>query len=170
MNNNIKNFNEYKASVVDESLLGDVAGKILPMLGRGFGGAIKEKIASFILSKIGIKPNTILSKITQEFVDALFKDMDDVTGVISGDNLNVEFLAPRIAEAIQEYIQNNGMVSLVAPFGVDTNGWLYKIISEGLQGELGKENITKFILDAFEDNKISGNTISDLTKVIAKEK
>lgn len=142
-----------------------ILGKVIPSLGTGFIKTLKQKLAAVLMEKIGVKENSKFSIIIQELVDSI--EFSEMPGLITGENANAEFLAPRLAQAVQEYIQRKGMDSLIEPFGLEPNGWMYSTIRESLQGELGKEKLTAFFMSAFSDEPIGAKTISSLS---AKEK
>jgi hypothetical protein len=162
---NIKKFEDfpYDPSPINEGFLDDVTGimgKIIPFLGTGFIKTIKQKLAATLLEKLGILENTAASTIVQELVDSI--EVKEMPGLLTGENANAEFLAPRLAQAVQEYIQRKGFDSLYTPFGIDPNGWLASTIREGFQEELGKEKLTNFFLKVLGSEPIGKDLISKL--------
>jgi hypothetical protein len=160
----ILRLDQFKSNAIslDENIdISGILGKVIPSLGTGFIKTLKQKLAAVLMEKIGVKENSKFSIIIQELVDSIeFKEMP---GLITGENANAEFLAPRLAQAVQEYIQRKGMDSLIEPFGLEPNGWMYSTIRESLQGELGKEKLTAFFMSAFSDEPIGAKTISSLS-------
>jgi hypothetical protein len=162
---NIKKFEDfpYNQESVNEGFLDDVTsiiGKMVPFLGTGFIKTIKQKLAATLLEKLGIMENTAASTIIQELVDAI--EVKEMPGLLTGENANAEFLAPRLAQAVQEYIQRKGFDSLYVPFGIDPNGWLASTIREGFQEEVGKERLTKFFLKALGGEPIGKELVNKL--------
>ena len=151
---------------LDENIdLSGILGKVLPSLGTGFIKTLKQKLAAVLMEKIGVKENSNFSVIIQELVDSI--EFSEMPGLITGENANAEFLAPRLAQAVQEYIQRKGMDSLIEPLGLEPNGWMYSTIRESLQGELGKEKLTVFFMSAFTGKSLASETIASLS---SKEK
>jgi len=162
---NIKKFEDfpYDPSPINEGFLDDVTsiiGKMVPFLGTGFIKTIKQKLAATLLEKLGIMENTAASTIVQELVDSI--EVKEMPGLLTGENANAEFLAPRLAKAVQEYIQRKGFDSLYAPFGIDPNGWLASTIRESFQEEVGKERLTNFFLKALGSEPVGRDLIGKL--------
>ena len=161
----LKKFEDFSTNTehLQESLfdgLEGILGKVIPFLGTGLTKTIKQKISASLLEKIGVKENSVFSTIIQEVVDSI--ELKEMPGLLTGDNANADFLAPRLAQAVQEYIQRKGLDSLVVPLGVNPNGWMYSTIREGLQGELGKEKLTSFFLGALGSDSIGAEALSKL--------
>jgi hypothetical protein len=161
----LKKFEDFSSGSenIQESLfddLGGMLGKVIPFLGTGLTKTIKQKITASLLEKIGVKENSTFSTIIQEVVDSI--ELKEMPGLLTGENANADFLAPRLAQAVQEYIQRKGLDSLVVPLGVDPNGWMYSTIRESLQGELGKEKLTNFFLGALGSDSIGAEALSKL--------
>jgi hypothetical protein len=161
----LKKFEDFSSSSenIQESLfddLGGMLGKVIPFLGTGLTKTIKQKISAALLEKIGIKENSTFSTIIQEVVDSI--ELKEMPGLLTGENANADFLAPRLAQAVQEYIQRKGLDSLVVPLGIEPNGWMYSTIRESLQGELGKEKLTNLFLGALGSDSIGAEALSKL--------
>lgn len=162
---NIKKFEDFvhNSSTVNEGFLDDitnVVGRMIPLLGTGFIKTIKQKLAATLLEKLGINENTPASTVVQELVDSI--EIKEMPGLLTGENANAEFLAPRLAQAVQEYIQRKGFDSLYVPFGVNPNGWLASTIREGLQEEVGKERLTNFFLKALGGESLGKEIVGKL--------
>lgn len=161
----LKKFEDFSSSSenIQESLfddLGGMLGKVIPFLGPGVTKTIKQKIAATLLEKMGIKENSIFSTVIQEVVDSI--ELKEMPGLLTGENANADFLAPRLAQAVQEYIQRKGFDSLVVPLGVDPNGVMYTILRESVQNKVGEERLTKFFLQVLGSDSIGSEALSKL--------
>lgn len=161
----IKSFEDFShdSNKVNEDLISDVNsifGRMLPLLGTGFVKTVKQKLAASLLEKLGISENTEASTIIQEVVDAI--EIKEIPGLLTGKNANAQFLAPRLAQAVQEYIQRKGFDSLYTQFGIMPNGWLASIIRESLQERMGKENLTKFFLKVLGEEPVAKDVMNKL--------
>lgn len=162
---NIKKFEDftYDSNPVNEGFLDDVTtviGRMIPMLGTGFVKTIKQKLSATLLEKLGINENTPASTVVQELVDSI--EIKEIPGLLTGENANAEFLAPRLAQAVQEYVQRKGFDSLYVPFGINPNGWMASTIRESLQEEIGKEKLTNFFLKALGGESIGKEIVGKL--------
>ncbi len=135
-------------------------GKVLPFMGEGFIKTLKQKIAAILMEKIGILEDSKFSIIIQELVDAI--PVKDIPGLMTGEKANAEYLAPKLAQACQEYIQRKGLDSLFEPFGIDPNGWLASTVREGLQSEIGQERLEAFFIAALGGEKLLSGALSKL--------
>jgi hypothetical protein len=146
---------DFSLSNIGNSIMG-LVGKALPVLGGGFVKTIKQKITAIILEKVGIKEKSTLSVLVQEFVDQI--PPADLPGILTGEKANAEYLAPKMAAFLQEFIQRKGLDSLAEQMGIETTGWLYSTIRESIQGEIGKEKLTKLFLSLFGSMPHVGST------------
>jgi len=148
--------------IVNEDLsMGELLfGKVLPFMGEGFIKTLKQKIAAILMEKIGILEDSKFSIIIQELVDSI--PVKDIPGLMTGEKANAEYLAPKLAQAVQEYIQRKGLDSLFEPFGIDPNGWMASTIREGLQSEIGQDRIEAFFISALGGEKILSGALSKL--------
>lgn len=161
----IKKFEDfsYESEPIQEGFMDDVTGvigKMIPFLGTGFIKTVKQKLAATLLEKLGILENSAASVIVQELVDSI--ELKEMPGLLTGENANAEFLAPRLAQAVQEYIQRKGFDSLYVPFGIDPNGWLASTIRESFQEEIGKERLTAFFLRALGGESVGKEVLNKL--------
>jgi hypothetical protein len=161
----IKKFEDfsYDSEPIQEGFMDDVTGvigKMIPLLGTGFIKTVKQKLAATLLEKLGILENSAASVIVQELVDSI--EIKEMPGLLTGENANAEFLAPRLAQAVQEYIQRKGFDSLYVPFGIDPNGWLASTIRESFQEEVGKERLTEFFLNALGGESVGKDVLNKL--------
>jgi hypothetical protein len=112
--------------------LGKILGGAADFFGPGLGDAAKIKLSKFLLQKIGIidSPDSPLALIVQEVVAAI--PVSDYPGILSGDNFNMRYFSPKLADATVNYIKVNGLDGILNPlaekFGMDRNGWLYTTI------------------------------------------
>jgi hypothetical protein len=149
--------------------LGGLFSKALPYLGSGVAKTVKQKIAEALVAKIGILPDSNLSVLVQEFVDAI--PIADIPGIISGEKATPEYFAPKLAEFLQEFVQRKGLDGIVSGWGVDPKGWLYSIIREMLQEQMGKERLTEFFLWLFgKGNALKGIGAESLKNLPAGDK
>lgn len=147
--------------VNEELSMGELLfGKVIPFMGEGFIKTLKQKIAAILMEKIGILEDSKFSIIVQELVDAI--PAKDIPGLITGEKANAEYLAPKLAQACQEYIQRKGLDSLFEPFGIDPNGWLASTVREGLQSEIGQEKLEAFFISALGGEKLLTGALSKL--------
>ncbi len=165
----IKRLEEFQEINEDFSLNG-ILSSILPALGSGFTKTIKQKIVASLMETIGIKPDSVLSVLLQEFVDQL--PVADIPGIITGEKGGAEYFAPKLAAFVQETVQRKGMDTFAEKLGIDPNsGWLYPILRETLQTQIGKENLTKFFLTLFNASKTNvGKSAVELLDPYHKEK
>jgi len=156
----IVKLNEFEE--VNENLtMGEILfGKVLPFLGEGFIKTLKQKIAAILMEKIGILENSKFSIIIQELVDSI--PAKDLPGLITGEKANAEYLAPKLAQACQEYIQRKGLDSLFEPFGIDPNGWLASTVREGIQSEIGQERLEAFFISALGGERLLTGALAKL--------
>jgi hypothetical protein len=147
---------------VNENLtMGEVLfGKVLPFLGEGFIKTLKQKIAAILMEKIGILEDSKFSIIIQELVDAI--PAKDLPGLMTGEKANAEYLAPKLAQACQEYIQRKGLDSLFEPFGIDPNGWLASTVREGIQSEIGQDKLEAFFVSALGGERLLTGALAKL--------
>lgn len=147
--------------VNEELSMGELLfGKVLPFMGEGFIKTLKQKIAAILMEKIGILEDSKFSIIIQELVDSI--PVKDIPGLMTGEKANAEYLAPKLAQAVQEYIQRKGLDSLFEPFGIDPNGWMASTIREGLQSEIGQDRLEAFFIAALGGERILSGALSKL--------
>lgn len=145
----VKKFDEF-ASLDENISFQDVKNFItgaIPSLGQGFTKTLKQKLAAILLEKLGVDEKSNLSVLIQEFVDQI--PPTDIPGIISGEKANAEYFAPRMAGFLQEYVQRKGLDTIAQQFGINTTGWIYSILRETFQDQIGKEKLTKFFLNLF---------------------
>jgi hypothetical protein len=133
--------------------LGKILGGAVDFFGPGLGDAAKIKLTKFLLQKIGIidSPDSPLALIVQEVVAAI--PVADYPGIFSGENFNMRYFAPKLADATVNYIKVNGIDGILNPlaekFGVDRNGWLYT-------------TVVRSIVDSMQDETQFKKKVSDL--------
>jgi len=126
----------------------------LKMLGNGFGNAIKQKVASWILERFGIRELSPLSKLIQEIFEAI--DIDEYYGIVSGKHNNWDFFIPKISEGLVEFLQVSGFDEIAESVGIEADGFLYKTLRESLSDRLAKRkdldsDIQDFLRNIFKD-------------------
>jgi hypothetical protein len=157
----IKDLNSFshESELNEEFNWGNALSSVMGIAGTGFQKTIKEKIAAVILEKIGILEDTILSQIVQEVVDQIpFKDYP---AILTGEKANVEYLAPKMTQAITEFFERRGLDPIAQQIGIDPKGWLYSTIRNGLQSPQGKEKLKSFFIEAFGGKDAKGSVARD---------
>jgi hypothetical protein len=107
------------------------------------------------MEQLGVEENSNMSVIVQEVIDQI--PLDDYPKLLTGEKANVQYLAPMMAKALQEFIQRKGLDSLATQMGIKPNGWLYSTLREGLQSEKGKKMIEDALIEAFGGPGASGS-------------
>jgi hypothetical protein len=131
-------------SKLDESMFDSLSG-MFKSTADAFGGAIKQKLAAVMMRKIGIKEDSVFSGLIQEFVDAI--PVMDIWDMVKMDPevWNSKYLAPKLAEATQEFIERKGFDTLAEKLGIDSNGLIYSTIRELAHDKVaGKKTLTDF--------------------------
>lgn len=152
-------FDRMDESIFDFSLSGAVKS-----ITSAFGGAIKEKLVGVILSKIGLKEDSVLSEIVQELVDAI--PTSDLYNLFTQDPKvwNSNYFAPKLAEATKEFIEREGFDTLAEKLGVDPKGMLYKTIKELAHDATGEKTLTNFYGTLLGGTNFRGSTLKRLMK------
>ena len=147
----IKNFDSFSDGETNESFqfsdLGGFFNGLLGFAGEGLRKTIKQKVAAKLMEQIGVEENSNMSVIVQEVVDQI--PIEDYPELLTGEKANVDYLAPLMAKALQEFIQRKGLDSLATQMGIKPTGWLYSTLREGLQSEKGKAIIENALIEAF---------------------
>ncbi|NCX05916.1 MAG: hypothetical protein EBW68_09085 [Actinobacteria bacterium] len=147
----IKNFDSFSDEETNESFqfsdLGGFFDGLLGFAGEGLRKTIKQKVAAKLMEQIGVEENSNMSVIVQEVVDQI--PIEDYPELLTGEKANVDYLAPLMAKALQEFIQRKGLDSLATQMGIKPTGWLYSTLREGLQSEKGKAIIENALIEAF---------------------
>lgn len=133
----------------------------------GLRKTVKEKIAAIILEQIGIKQDSLFSGIVQEAVDAI--PIKDYPALITGEKANIEYLAPKMAQAISEFFERKGFDPIAEQMGIDSKGWLYSTIRNGLQSPEGKERLKSMLIEAFGGKDAKGSVARDAISDLPKE-
>ena len=147
----IKDFDSFSGEKTNESFqfsdLGGFFNGLLGFAGEGLRKTIKQKVAAKLMEQIGVEENSNMSVILQEVVDQI--PISDYPKLLTGEKANVEYLAPMMAKALQEFIQRKGLDTLATQMGIKPTGWLYSTLREGLQSEKGKKMIEDALVQAF---------------------
>ena len=158
MNNNIKNFNDFRKldpeTRLDEGLFDNIG----TLLGKGYDSitdVIKGKISAFLLSHLGIMETSIFSKLVQNFVEQI--PIMDFVPIMFGAKAKPEYLAPKAADATMEFLVEKGLDGIAENLGIDPTGYLYRTIAEMFSNETKKaefrEKLEAFYLGVFGDFK-----------------
>jgi len=150
-------------SKLDESMFDSLSG-LFSSTANAFGGAIKGKIASILMEKLGIKEDSVFSKSIQEFVKSI--PIDDMWDMVKMDPevWNSKYLAPKLAEATQKFITREGFDTLAEKVGIDQNGMIYSTIREMAQDKIGLENLTKFYISLLGGASLGKDMMEDIVK------
>ncbi len=159
----IKDFDSFSDNSVNEEFSWDGVGNFFTGLfgfaGEGLRKTIKQKVAAKLMEQLGVKENSNMSAIVQEVVDQI--PVSDYPKLLTGENANVEYLAPILAKSLQEFIQRKGFDSLAVQMGIEPNGWLYSTLREGLQSERGRMIIENALIEAFGGPSAKGSVGRD---------
>ena len=147
----IKDFDSFSEEETNEAFqfsdLGGFFNGLLGFAGEGLRKTIKQKVAAKLMEQLGVEENSNMSVIVQEVIDQI--PISDYPKLLTGEKANVQYLAPMMAKALQEFIQRKGLDSLATQMGIKPTGWLYSTLREGLQSEKGKKMIEDSLIQAF---------------------
>ena len=143
-------------------------GKTIGYLGGGFVDTIKQKFVAMLMEKLGIKEKSIASEFLQQVVSSI--DVEEWPGILTGDNRNMKFFIPKIAEAVQFTLERKGFEGITDAIGLDSQGLIVRTLVNTLQDKAtGRERIEKFLFELFGDENIGSGIISSLDKKDKKE-
>lgn len=141
-------------------------GKTIGYLGDGFMDTIKQKFTAMALEKLGIEEESLASEFVQQVVSSI--DIKEWPSVLSGDNNNMKFFIPKIAEAIQFTLERKGFDGIARGIGLKPTSVIYRTLVNTIQDKAtGRERIEKFLFELFGEDNIGGDIISSLN---AKDK
>lgn len=163
----IKDFDSFSKEQVNEEFslkgLGDFFSGITTFASEGLRKSIKQKIVASLMEKFGVEENSLFSGILQEVVDQI--PIKDYPAIFTGEKANVEYLAPRMSEAIQELIQRKGLDGIAQQIGLKTDGLLYSTIREGIQSSIktgkAKKVIEDMLIAVFGGENAKGSVARD---------
>ncbi len=162
----IKNFDSFSYEEANEnfdwSQLGGIFSGLVGFAGDDIIKTIKQKIVAKLMEQFGVTENSILSALIQEAVGEI--PMSDYPKLLTGENANVEYLAPLMAESIQRLIQRKGLDGIAKQIGFNVdppNNRIYSVVRNGLQGEIGKEKLTKLMISILGGESAKGSVGSD---------
>lgn len=136
-------------------------GKTIGYLGGGFVDTIKQKFTARLLEKLGIKEDSLGSEFVQQVVSSI--DIKEWPGILSGDNDNMRFFIPKIAEAIQYTLERKGFEGITNMIGLEPNGMIMRTLVNTLQDKAsGKAKIEKFLFELLGDGSIAADTVASL--------
>jgi hypothetical protein len=164
----IKDLNSFsqESELNEEFNWGNLFSGILDFGGEGLRKTVKEKIAALLLEKIGISEDSVLSGLIQQIVDAI--PIKDYSAIITGEKANVDYLAPKMVQAMQEFIERKGFDPIAEKLGIEPKGWLYGIIINGFQSPEGKARLEKMLIDAFGGENAKGSVFRDAISELPK--
>jgi len=154
MSNHIKSFESFSNKNSDSDGLlefnfdaGSLLSGAVNFFGPGLGSAVEQKLVEFLLNKLGIKPDTAASMLIQEVVEAI--PMEDYPSLLTGENLNMKYLNPYLAEAIVDSVKRTGLDPIFGPlaekFGLEPGGLLTRTFVESFEA-LGEDELRKKVL------------------------
>lgn len=160
----VKNFDAFSSNEdqihEDFDIMG-LLGKTIGYLGDGFIDTVKQKFTAMLLEKLGIEEETIASEFVQQVVSSI--DMKEWPGILSGDNNNMKFFIPKIAEAIQFTLERKGFDGIAKGIGLKPTSIILRTLVNTIQDKAtGRERIEKFLFELFGDDNIGGDIISSL--------
>lgn len=142
----VQNFDEFTFKKIDEAndsfFSFDFLGNLFTEGFGAFSDVLKGKVIAYLMEYLGIAENTIFSKLVQNFVEQI--EVKDYYGILFGDKKKASYFAPKAAEATIEFLTEKGVDGIAKDLGVtDTNGYLYRTISEMLTNQTKKAGFTK---------------------------
>ena len=156
----IKDFDSFSSENTNESFgLDDFFSGILGFAGEGLRRTIKQKVAASLMEKLGVEENSALSVLIQEVVEKI--PVKDYPALFTGEKANVEYLAPKMSEAIQDFFERKGIDTLAQQIGIKPGGWLFSTLREGLQSEKGRMIIENMLVSAFGGENAKGSIARD---------
>lgn len=159
----VKNFDSFsrEEQIHEDFDIMGLLGKTVGYLGDGFIDTIKQKFTARLLEKLGIKEDSLASEFVQQVVSSI--DMKEWPGILSGDNDNMRFFVPKIAEAIQFTLERKGFEGITNMLGLEPNGMIMRTIVNTLQDKTtGKARIEKFLFELLGDSNIASETVASL--------
>jgi hypothetical protein len=162
----IKNFDSFSHEEVNENFdwnqLGGIFSGLVKFAGDDIATTIKQKITAKLMEQFGIEENSVLSALVQEAIGEI--PLSDYPKLLTGENANVEYLAPLMAEAVQRLIQRKGLDGIAKQIGFNVdppNNRIYSVVRNGLQGEIGKEKLTNLIINILGGDSAKGSVGAD---------
>ena len=149
MGNSIKTFSEYKSENkhnVNEGVF-DYLGNLVSSAGTGISDVIKGKAASYLMEFFGIGEKSILSKLVQNFVEQI--PVMDLFGILFQGKANSAYLAPKAADATIEFLTEKGLDGIATDLKIETDGWIYRTISEMLSNEARRKDFRQMLEDFY---------------------
>lgn len=156
MINRVKNFDSFhlnenendKFELNEDFSFGSLFSSIGNFFAGGLAPMVKRKLAEYLMSKIGILPDSTGSYIVQNVVKLI--PVKDYPGIFTGSKLNAEYLTPLFAEATAQMLADKGIDTVLSPIaeklGIDPKGWLFTWIKESiLQAQSNRVQFVKSI-------------------------
>lgn len=130
----------------------------LNYIGGGLGSiatsisdVFKAKVTAYLLSMLGIKEESIFSKLVQNFIEQI--PVKDYFVILLQGKAKAGYLAPKAADATMEFLVEIGLDGIAEKLGIDTKGLIYRTIAELFSNEIKREkfrkSLEKFYLEAF---------------------
>lgn len=149
MGNSIKTFSEFKSnnqSGVNEGVM-DYLGNLVSSAGTGISDVIKGKAVAYLMEFFGIGENSILSKLVQNFVEQI--PVMDLFSILFQGKANSAYLAPKAADATIEFLTEKGLDGIATDLKIETDGWIYRTISEMLSNEARRKDFRQMLEDFY---------------------
>lgn len=149
MGNSIQTFSEFRASnnnSVNEGIF-DTIGNLISSAGTGISDVIKGKAAAYLMDFFGIGEQSILSKLVQNFVEQI--PVMDIFSILFQGKANSAYLAPKAADATIEFLTEKGLDGIAKDLKIETDGWIYRTISEMLSNEARRKDFRQMLEDFY---------------------
>lgn len=149
MGNSIKTFSEFRSNNqtgVNEGVM-DYLGNLVSSAGTGISDVIKGKAVAYLMEFFGIGENSILSKLVQNFVEQI--PVMDLFSILFQGKANSAYLAPKAADATIEFLTEKGLDGIATDLKIETDGWIYRTISEMLSNEARRKDFRQMLEDFY---------------------
>lgn len=133
-----------------EDFLGYIGGG-LGSIATSISDVFKAKVTAYLLSMLGIKEESIFSKLVQNFVEQI--PVKDYFVILLQGKAKAGYLAPKAADATMEFLVEIGLDGIAEKLGIDPKGLVYRTIAELFSNEMKREkfrrSLENFYLEAF---------------------
>jgi len=140
---NIKKLKEFQIN--EDFNFGGFFSNLFSVMGTGFKDTIRTKITAALLEKLGLMEGSLLSSFVQNFVTEI--PMGDIPKILSGDNLNSTYWAPKLADSLRRFVEQKGIDTVAASMGIKTTGLAFTFLRNMLLSKEGQDKMVK----AFEE-------------------
>jgi hypothetical protein len=123
----------------------------LSSITSSIGDVFKAKVTAYLLSMLGIKEESIFSRLVQNFVEQI--PVTDYFVILFQGKAKAGYLAPKAADATMEFLVEMGLDGIAEKLGIDNKGLVYRTIAELFSNQVKREEFRKkleqFYLEAF---------------------